>query len=474
MHCFCHGSCTAGPTYVVGLPKLYLAQSIVLRSNRLLSVMDGRQAVDYGQIGDEAMKRRLLVTTLMVAAGLVGSMHSTASFAMGQGSQGREFFDAGIGVCPPTCIGFTGWVYADSPNPDSQDNFKGVSVVGPNNVWAVGGAGDGQGDDRNLIEHWNGSQWHTVASPHPGDGSGTLLGVDALDASDVWAVGYHGYQLNGNANNHTEAMHWNGFSWSVATTPQPAHDSRLVAVSALAYNDVWAVGNSTHRVDPNVGIRTLVVHWDGSSWTRSGATDTIDVPGAYRTYITGVIAISANNVWAVGYYSLSQNGHTHAVAWRWNGQHWNRVAFPDFAPAIDSAFYSVSAVGPGSIWAVGEYEDSPVKPLIANWNGSGWTQYTAPDAGFTYRLNSVSVASANDVWAVGGDLWEEDGQNAVILHWNGIWWTQQSAPNAAEYRTLEAVSTGGSGNPWAVGYSCEWWLSPCGMHKTVAIEYLTP
>src|SRR5207244_2368265 len=38
--------------------------------------------------------------------------------------------------------------------------LDGVAATGPNDIWAVGGDGNGAA----LTEHWNGSQWSVVAS----------------------------------------------------------------------------------------------------------------------------------------------------------------------------------------------------------------------------------------------------------------------------------------------------------------------
>jgi hypothetical protein len=58
-----------------------------------------------------------------------------------------------------------------------------------NDLWAVGGRGDGDTcyPFRSLIEHWNGTSWSVVSNP----GVNTLFGVTALTANNVWAVAFH-------------------------------------------------------------------------------------------------------------------------------------------------------------------------------------------------------------------------------------------------------------------------------------------
>ena len=60
--------------------------------------------------------------------------------------------------------------------------------------------------------HWNGAGWTEVASPSPGGTTGTALsGVDALSASIVWAVGSTAPFGTGG---RTLILRWNGTSWT--------------------------------------------------------------------------------------------------------------------------------------------------------------------------------------------------------------------------------------------------------------------
>ena len=71
--------------------------------------------------------------------------------------------------------------------------------------------------------------------------------------------------------------------------------AQLDDVAAISTNDVWAVGDYL----PNVGgVRTLVEHWDGMHW---GIVPSPNV-GSDNNLFLDVVAISSNDVWAVGYY----------------------------------------------------------------------------------------------------------------------------------------------------------------------------
>src|SRR5205823_5698851 len=109
--------------------------------------------------------------------------------------------------------------------------------------------------------HWDGMRWQTVRSPNPGNAGNYLLGVAALSADDVWAVGYF---VNSPIGSRTLVEHWDGSKWSVVAGPNPGRNSNsLSAIAASSATDVWAVGTYTSLDGVN---RTLVERWNGSAW----------------------------------------------------------------------------------------------------------------------------------------------------------------------------------------------------------------
>jgi len=87
--------------------------------------------------------------------------------------------------------------------------------------------------------------WSTVSSPNVNTGviSNVLSSVSAVASNDVWAVGYNLLYPN-TATYHTLTEHWDGSQWAII--PSPNQDSsQLYGVAAAGTNDVWAVGTST-------------------------------------------------------------------------------------------------------------------------------------------------------------------------------------------------------------------------------------
>src|SRR5207237_6923082 len=91
-----------------------------------------------------------------------------------------------------------------------------------------------------------------------------LYGVTALSASNVWAVGTY---LGPNSSNPTLIEHWNGYGWSIVSSPNPSPGSSnaLNGVASLrsdgSGNDVWAVGDYTGSQQ----TATLITHYTGGT-----------------------------------------------------------------------------------------------------------------------------------------------------------------------------------------------------------------
>src|SRR5262249_46375021 len=130
-----------------------------------------------------------------------------------------------------------GWQIVPSPNQSTSLNgLFGVAAVSSNDVWAVGHyANDIASASQPLIEHWEGTIWSIVTSPHGGSGNSNIYGVAAVSSNDVWAVGGYGGQ--------TLVEHWDGTAWSIVPSPNQGTGGYLYGVTAVSSNDVWAVGS---------------------------------------------------------------------------------------------------------------------------------------------------------------------------------------------------------------------------------------
>ena len=128
--------------------------------------------------------------------------------------------------------------------------------------------------------------------PEPGKSDG-LNGVAAISATDAWAVGTYGTFK-------TLILHWNGTAWTRVPSPDPSSVgiNQLGAVAATSATDAWAVG----RFGTSAGARVLILRWDGTAWIKAPAP----TPGCFPE-LDGVAATSASQAWAVGAHNTARH-----------------------------------------------------------------------------------------------------------------------------------------------------------------------
>lgn len=162
----------------------------------------------------------------------------------------------------PVSLGGGGeWQVVPSPSIGNLDNnLAAVSAASASDAWAVGDYNSNNPNVlENLGEHWDGSSWQVIPSPNPGSDGNILYGVAAIADSDVWAVGG---QQDSNGIWHPLAEHWNGKSWSVASTPDPNGGGNLLyAVKAVSSGRIYAAGQSGSAFPS----QALVEHWNGKT-----------------------------------------------------------------------------------------------------------------------------------------------------------------------------------------------------------------
>lgn len=331
------------------------------------------------------------------------------------------------------------WSIVTSPSPGRGDNeLLGVTAVAANDVWAVGY----QYDHLTLTEHWDGGEWSVVPSPNIGAAyKNELTAVAALSAGDIWAVGHY---YNGSAW-QTLVENGKGRDWTVIPSPNVGgYDNYLTGVAAVSSHDVWAVG----RYYNGSSWQTLVEHWDGTGWSVVPSPNV----GAGSNQLSGIVAISANDVWAVGHYYIA-NYVPQTLVEHWDGTEWSKVYSPNVGVSTNQ-LSAISAVSANDIWAVGRYYDgSSWQTLVEHWDGTGWSVVPSANVPTKYSfLNAVAAVSANDIWAVGYYDTGSGKYENLAEHWDGIEWSVVPSPNAGlNFDYLNGVAAVSTGDIWAVG-----------------------
>jgi len=363
-----------------------------------------------------------------------------------------------VAYAAPSCAGKSSictWHIVNSPNVGQNSNeLYSIATISAHDAWAVGAENASNGLEQPLAEHWNGKTWSVFASPNPKPTSnGFFQGVSALSKNDVWAVG--SYTDPTATGNQTLVEHWNGKMWNVVASPNPTDpypNGNLDSIVAISANNVWAAGFYT---DTTINaVKTLVEHWNGQQWSIVSTPN----PASYNI-LYSITAVSANNIWAVGSYTLPINGGSYALVEHWNGQQWSIVSTPQSASNNNVLLLSVSALTAKDVWAVGSYNTSGTtsNTLVEHWNGSQWSIVSSPIFQTSTTLSGVAALSKDNAWAVGNSF-DSSNPNGVsttlIEHWNGKTWSVVSSPNPnGPYATLNtAAHVPGTSTLLAGGY----------------------
>jgi hypothetical protein len=282
---------------------------------------------------------------------------------------------------------------------------------------------------------------------HPSE----LAAVTSTSSSDAWAVGFF---TTNSGEDKSLVLHWNGSSWSKVPSPNPGGNAGtyLTGVTQASPSDrLWAVG----YYGTAVGVRGLFMYWDpvASAWVIQGSTAVRD-----QAHLTGVVSDTSSDAWAVGY----NNQHDTTLTYRWTGSAWAKERSPNPGIGYNDYLNGAAVTSSANAWAVGSYASTSATDatLVFRWNGSSWSKVKGvPSPGRTSFphafLSGASAASATNAWSVGYDLADvADDDHGVALHWNGSGWVNSRPPNPATSDVLRGVVATSASNAWAVGFDC--------------------
>lgn len=276
------------------------------------------------------------------------------------------------------------WTQTDTPQGVWLED---AAAINAKHALAVGGDSAGP----KALE-WNGQSWtkQSVAMPDNGDSASSLTDVDAVSATDAWAVGNTG--AVGVPDGTAFLEHWDGHEWQLEDfeVPERVKEFSLSSVEANASDDVWAVG--TGYVD-GVG-QPLALHWDGSKVVVTSPVDKTE-PGEFSD-----VAVVNGEVWTTGFVPGTDATKARALLAKWDGKNWKRISTPD----DDVWLYGLDSDGKDGILATGYTADGGA---LLHWDGktaslesspvdddeSVQDVYTSPD-GSTSWVTGVDGSSA--------------------------------------------------------------------------------
>jgi hypothetical protein len=331
---------------------------------------------------------------------------------------GLHVRESGLGVTLAERRSGGVWAVQSTPNPAgaAASALNGVSCSSVSACTAVGQFTAGSGVQRTLAERWNGSSWVIQHTPNPARSPVSRLFAVACPAADrCTAVG--------TSNSKLLVERWGGARWRLQRAPVPpgAQFSELNAVTCTATTSCIAVGD---YVNSSGLDGTLAERWDGSSWV---IQSTPNPPGVqFFSVLTGVSCTASGACEASGAWDGG------AFAERWDGTAWSVQAVP--APGGQSAQLFGVSCAVSSCVAVGIYQDSSgaFVPLGERWDGAAWRAQPVPSparASANY-LSGVSCPSPSDCTAVG----QGNGAGTPFPlgeRWRGGRWTIENVPSPA-------------------------------------------
>jgi hypothetical protein len=269
------------------------------------------------------------------------------------------------------------------------------------------------------------SPWHIVYRHRFAASSfSSFRAITPGGRGEMWAVGGYGVAGNGLAG----AVLWKNRRWHVTRVPQPGTLGEITAVSAESASDAWAVTANGY-----------VIRWDGRRW-RIAKRLPEPQEGPPGDVPTGVLAISARNVWVFYGTWRSPSGALHGGALHYLNGKWKQVTGPG------RTIIAASEAAPSELWATGGSDSSHLGLL--RYRHGRWQTVTAPAlAGLT--LTSVLAQRNGPVWALG---WPSSGTGAgVLMKLSGGQWSSYSLPAAITQGPgsgTTALASDGHGGVW--------------------------
>jgi hypothetical protein len=300
----------------------------------------------------------------------------------------------------------TSWSIVPSVNASSTgySQLNRVDATSTSNVWAIG----------SLVERYNGTNWVAMSSP-----AGVApRGLDVVSPTEVWVAGYSGSAAT--------IAQWKNGTWTTRYTQASTgrHLTVFEAIAVDASGQVWAVGWDRDYDAPGRPVSSLVVHYNGTSWTREATPNP-----ANRNTLMDVVALANGEVFAVGVAQDTSGGGItpRSLMLRRQSTGWSSLTVPKGETGSQDQLLSVAAVSSTSVWSVGYYSSPSsglYEPLLAHWTangGAGTLAVSHPSPALTVSAltSGVSATSAGNLWAAGYTSPPSGGNATLILKGTG-------------------------------------------------------
>ena len=263
----------------------------------------------------------------------------------------------------------------------NQCSVNSITGTSTDNITAEGGGiiDTGSSDvSESVAFHFNGTSWSQMTIP-----AGVTLGpLAAFSATDLWSV-----------NNNGDAEQFNGSTWTTTKLPisTTLPNLDMTSISGSSPSDIWAAGTASTEGVQRRKTAPVLEHFNGTSWTNV----TVPVNGG----VTSVVDISPTDAWAIDGGSIIQ----------WNGSTWSVVTATTQTGAALSGSV-LAALSTTDVWLAGA-------TTLDNFNGTTWTSVPVPStaaltpAGQTLaEPDAATAVGPGSVWFVGNTFTADGGE----------------------------------------------------------------
>ncbi len=288
------------------------------------------------------------------------------------------------------------------------------------------------GDSGAYADEWNGTAWTMLSVEAPPDGTNALLGsVDCLSPTECQAVGQD-YPVQ-----TPLAERWDGSEWTIVPSQNAGSHESFHAVSCVAANDCWAVGEET--------LQPLTEHFDGSAWSIVATP----LPDS-TAYLISISCASSSFCEAVGKSWLpGPPDQAVPLVETWDGSSWSISSTPVAPSAIDS-LSAVDCYSDTSCLAVGL---GPSSPLVLGLSGGAWVTVANPPPPPGEMDEELGVVSCVTGWAcVVGGVAVASGDEHTFFTESSITSTE---PPTANITTPSPGETYAPNQVAATSFSCD-------------------
>ncbi len=295
----------------------------------------------------------------------------------------------------------------------SEMSLRSVSMVSPDDGWAVGGI---SGKPTTLLMRYSHGLWTVLPKPAGLGDDSDFAAVSMVSSTDGWALAsmdiplgdrYHSFRPGG------VFLHYDGSGWRIASPVFPVSvGMNTSALLMLSSTDGWATSED------------MTLHYDGTAWREVTSLTRKQWGGG-----SSIAATGPNNVWIARF--TGEILHFDGSAWTEP-----RITVP-FGQQLPGAIllHGIAMLSPHEGFAVGAIGNSTSGVIVRYLDGEWFVQETVGES-----LDGVTMSSPTEGWAVGG--------SGGIYHYQAGAWTKAGRPTSLP---LYAVASAHGGDAWAVG-----------------------